>query len=99
MLIASEIVEIIQEVTDDKREQVLIINELREAIEYNPKRLSEDLKEEAEDIADGNFCPKCTSNIAYETHSESHEYFGQPTFSYITVGECENSNCGYTTED
>lgn len=98
MLIASEIVEVIQEVTDDKREQVLIINELIEAIKHNHERLCADLEEEAEDIADGNFCPRCTSNLTYDTYREESEYFGQPTFEIVTVAECTNNCCFYSTE-
>ena len=99
MISSGELVELIENYIDDKKELVLILNELIETIQHNPNSFCYDLSQECEDIADGNFCPLCTSNLEYHTYREESEYFGQPTYESITVAECENPSCGYTTQD
>lgn len=100
MLSSGEVVEIMESYIDDKRELILTINELIDAIQHNPKGFCYDLSQECEDIADGEgICPLCANNLEYNTYSEDREYFGQPTSEFITVAQCSNSDCSYVTED
>lgn len=98
MLTSGEIVELIESTTEDRRERVLILNELIETILHNPSQLCYDLEEEAKDIADGDFCYLCGSELIHSGNMQSSEYFGTPVSEYIPTVQCSNPSCSYTLD-
>lgn len=87
----NEIVDSIKE-TYNRRESIIIINNLIMEIEQNPIKFTANLSLQADSIAGDDLCGSCGEELKPYTYSEDREYFGKPCKEIITEMRCIECN-------
>lgn len=72
----------------NRKESIIIINNLIMEIESNPVAFTTKLSLETDNIADEDLCGYCSSDLEAYTYSEDREYFGRPCREIITEMRC-----------